>query len=200
MIECKDISFDYGLTPILKGVNLSVATGERVALVGPSGCGKSTLARLIAGLEKPKSGELIVPTGEVQMVFQDPFSSFDPFWTIENAFQESFTRQPKLANAQRLHLMRQMLGDVGIDPDTLTRKPHAFSGGQRQRLAIARALLASPKVLLLDEPTSALDVVVARDILDLLKRLCQKHQITTLLITHHLLHAKHFADRIVSIC
>ena len=200
MIECRNIHFAFEGHNVLSGVNVALYQGERVALVGPSGCGKSTLARIIAGLLKPQQGEINVPKSGVQMVFQDPFSSFDPMWSIQAAFDEAFYRQPTLTSIERDKLKKEVLVQVGLPLDALSRYPHEFSGGQRQRLAIARVLLAKPHVLILDEPTSALDVIIADDILDLLLRINKEQQITMLLITHNLIHAKRFADRIIKLC
>jgi len=199
MMECRNIYYSYGKTQVLNGVSLSLQQGEAVALVGPSGCGKSTLARILAGLIKPHQGEVIIPQGKVQMVFQDPYSSLDPFWPVAHALEEAFCRQPTVGHAQRQLLMQQALDEVGLPKDSFTRMPHEFSGGQRQRIAIARALLANPQVLIMDEPTSALDVLVAHDILQLITRLRTSHHLTCLLITHNLVLARKFTDRIVTL-
>lgn len=196
MIQVRGIDFYYGQHRVLEDVSVTIQPQERIAIVGPSGCGKSTLARLMAGLIRPAKGEVNVD-GRVGMVFQDPYSSFDPFWPIETALREAFIRHPKMGHEVQYRLMEEMIAQVGLPTDSLGRMPHEFSGGQRQRLAIARALLAQPSLLILDEPTSALDVIIAKDILTLVMSLQQRYALTTVLITHNLIQAQHFADRII---
>lgn len=199
MIQCEDISFSYQQTPVITHVNLSIAQGEMVALVGRSGCGKSTLARLLTGQLKPSAGRIVVPPQAVQMVFQDPAASFNPFYPIHVSLQEAFLRQSHLSREERQQRINAILKDVSLPLEVISRWPHQISGGQKQRLAVARALLAEPLLLILDEPTSALDVIVGHELLVLIKQLALKRKTTTLLITHNLIQAKRFADRIISL-
>ncbi|OGB18673.1 MAG: microcin ABC transporter ATP-binding protein [Burkholderiales bacterium RIFCSPHIGHO2_12_FULL_67_38] len=198
--------FRKGEFVAVQGADLDIAPGQTLGVIGESGSGKSTLALAVLGL-LPHGGELAV-TGQgwpealragqaralrqrIQVVFQDPFSSLSPRMTIEQIVGEGLlVHQPQLTAAQRRERVVVALADVGLvdDPrhgsDWLQRYPHEFSGGQRQRLAIARALIVGPRLLVLDEPTSALDVTVQKQVLGLLQRLQRERGLSYLLITH----------------
>ena len=198
--------FKKGSFVAVQGANLHISPGQTLGVVGESGSGKSTLALAALGL-LPYEGALQVggsdwrrATAEgqaralrqrVQVVFQDPFSSLSPRMTVEQIVGEGLTvHAPELSVAQRRVKVEQALAEVGLvaDPkeagDWLQRYPHEFSGGQRQRLAIARALIVEPELLVLDEPTSALDVTVQQQVLALLQRLQRERGLSFLLITH----------------
>ncbi len=190
----------------VKAVNdatLSVRAGETLGIVGESGSGKTTLAlailRLIASdgpvvfmgrdLRDAGRGALRGIRRDMQVVFQDPFSSLSPRMTVEEIVGEGLrVHEPSLDASGRRDRVRQALADVGLGeaqfPGLLQRYPHEFSGGQRQRLAVARALIVRPQVLVLDEPTSALDVTIQQQVLRLLQRLQREHGLAYLLITH----------------
>ena len=165
-------------------VSFSIASGECLALVGPSGCGKTTLAKIIVGLDKSTSGTVRLggtayrgtdmPKAlrrELSLVFQDPFGSFDPRLTIAASLAEPLRLEGELERLVVRERLVEAITAVGLDAEMLDRYPHEFSGGQRQRLAIARALVTRPKLLVLDEPVSALDVSVRGEVLTLLARL-----------------------------
>ena len=167
----------------LAGVSLAVGAGDTLGIVGESGSGKSTLARILLGLDRATRGTVTfggrpVAPGrphelrwfrrDVQIVFQDPLSSLDPRMRVADIVAEPLVGLD-VAGAHE-HRIAEVLGSVGIDPDTRHRYPHEFSGGQQQRIAIARALAPHPKVLVADEPVSSLDVSVRAQILDLLPR------------------------------
>ena len=176
----------------LTNISLTINKGEIIALVGKSGAGKSTLARILAGLDRASRGEIIWSSGKgrVQMVFQDPVGSLNPRWMIGESIGEPLslsTNDPKVAEAAR---------DCGLDPHLLTRYPHEISGGQAQRAAIARAIIARPDLLILDEPVSAVDFEIRDQILSLLERLRAIHGITMLFITHDTAAARRLSDRI----
>ena len=198
--------FRKGEFVAVKGVDLRLLPHHTLGIVGESGSGKSTLAQAILGL-LPSDGQLRIegqawqlpatrnsPANQalrrcVQVVFQDPFSSLSPRLTVEEIVGEGLRLQmPGGSVAERRQRVEQVLADVGLTqlqyPGLLQRYPHEFSGGQRQRLAIARALIVQPQLLVLDEPTSALDVTVQQQVLALLQRLQKERGLSYLLITH----------------
>ncbi len=194
MIELKNISKNFGAVRAVENVSCAVQAGQTFSIVGESGSGKSTLAKIAVGLIRPDSGQ-VMTQAKIQMVFQDPYSSLDPLYSIHASFNEAFHGQ-KLAAQDRAQRMHHMLSAVGLEPGMLSRYPHEFSGGQRQRLAIARALLAQPSILVLDEPTSALDVLVQKQVLELLTRLKTQMRLTYVFISHNLRVVKSFSDTI----
>lgn len=198
--------FRQGRFEAVKGVDLRLPPGRTLGIVGESGSGKSTLAQAILGL-LPFEGQLQVagqawekpamrnsPANQalrrqVQVVFQDPFSSLSPRLTVEEIVGEGLrVHAPEADAAERRRRVLAVLDEVGLTeaqfPGLLARYPHAFSGGQRQRLAIARALIVQPRLLVLDEPTSALDVTIQQQVLSLLQRLQREKGLAYLLITH----------------
>jgi len=198
--------FKKGAFVAVQSASLTIAPGRTLGVVGESGSGKSTLALAILGLlphqgllrvngtdwkQAERAGQTRVLRRQVQVVFQDPFSSLSPRLTVEQIVGEGLrVHEPRLSAAQRRERVVAALADVGLvqDPsdasDWLQRYPHEFSGGQRQRLAIARALVVGPRLLVLDEPTSALDVTVQQQVLALLQRLQRERALSYLLITH----------------
>jgi microcin C transport system ATP-binding protein len=194
--------FRKGEFRAVQGADFTMRPGRTLGVVGESGSGKSTLAMAALGLI-PHKGDLDVVERRwgpdaasnkairrlVQVVFQDPFSSLSPRMTVEEIVGEGLlVHHPELNVAQRRERVAQTLDDVGLTerqfPGLLQRYPHEFSGGQRQRLAIARALIVEPSVLILDEPTSALDVTIQQQVLKLLQRLQREKGLSYLLITH----------------
>jgi peptide/nickel transport system ATP-binding protein len=189
-----------GAIHAVDGVSFDLMPGETLAIVGESGCGKSTTARALLGLNTQTRGVIEVTSSRsgrpVQMVFQDPFASLNPRLNVEALLAE-----PALANGQRLDAaLRQrmafLLDRVGLPKDALTRYPHQFSGGQRQRLCIARALMLNPDVVVLDEAVSALDVSVQARVLDLLIDLQHEFGLAYLFISHDMAVVERIAHRI----
>lgn len=220
LFRAEAISRDYrqgGIWPwrgaglrAVDGVSLEIGAGECVALVGPSGCGKTTLARMIVGLDSategtmhfngtPYRGRDLAPVSRagLSLVFQDPFSSFDPRMTVAQSLGEPLHLLGGLSRAEREQRLGEAIEAVGLERAMLARYPHEFSGGQRQRLAIARALVTRPALLVLDEPVSALDVSVRGSVLDLLARLQAEHGLTYLIISHDLDMVAAMADRVL---
>jgi len=198
--------FAKGEFVAVKSADFAIAPGRTLGVVGESGSGKSTLAQALLGL-LPHQGELSIEGGawelpaqrntpanqalrrRVQVVFQDPFSSLSPRLTIEEIVGEGLrVHAPGLPTSERRSKVQAALADVGLAevqfPGLLERYPHEFSGGQRQRLAVARALIVEPQILVLDEPTSALDVTIQQQVLSLLQRLQKARGLSYLLITH----------------
>lgn len=192
-------------------VSFDLYKGETLGLVGESGCGKSTLGRAILQLMKITSGQVIfegkdlskldheelqAKRSDMQMIFQDPFSSLNPRMTIEDIVGEPL-RTFKLAKGEALRRkVQELLERVGMDPRYIRRYPHEFSGGQCQRIGIARALAINPKVIIADEPISALDVSIQAQILNLLEQLQQELNLTYIFIAHDLAAVRHISDRI----
>ncbi|RUU86344.1 ABC transporter ATP-binding protein [Mesorhizobium sp. M7A.F.Ca.MR.176.00.0.0] len=194
-------------------VSLSMAPGQSVALVGRSGCGKSTLARMILALDRPSSGtirfrgetvtgkseaELKPARRDMQVVFQDPYGSFDPRQKVEKLVAEPLhVLEKKPTRTERREMVAHALHEVGLGISDMDKYPHEFSGGQRQRLSIARAIITRPKLVVADEPVSALDVSIRAQILDLFAELNQKLGIAYLFITHDLTVARAITDEVL---
>lgn len=205
-----------GNVKAVDGVSLTVYKGETLGIVGESGCGKSTLGKTLMMLEKATDGEIIFNydgikkditkfTKEemfnfrcrVQMVFQDPYSALNPQKKIYTSFEEPLKIHGVKSQEKREDAMNRALKMVNIQPDYLMRYPHEFSGGQRQRLCIARALEVLPDVLICDEPVSALDVSIQAQVLNLMKEIQKETGITYLFIAHDLSVVQYMSDRIV---
>jgi peptide/nickel transport system ATP-binding protein len=187
------------------GVSFRVAEGEIVALVGESGSGKTTAAKMAIGLVRPDSGHVTVTSGslslsgkrDIQMVFQHPKDSLDPLMKVGAQLHEVLKVHGCHGHNERLALIQSVLADVGLDETLLERRPTYLSGGEAQRVVIARALLLQPKLLIADEPLSAVDVCLQKQILDCFRSLREKRGIAILLITHDLRVVLEIADRVI---
>lgn len=171
---------------VLRDVTFDVRSGEILGLVGESGTGKSTLAKAILGMIRPDSGEIIHHTKRPQMIFQDPYSSLNPAYTVGWILEEPLRIFGKYDPAERKRRVRDILQRVELPEELLDVKPSDLSGGQRQRVSIAVALIQRPKFLIADEPVSALDVTIQTQILALLKKLNQELGLSYLFISHDL--------------
>lgn len=193
-------------------VTFSIYPGETIGLVGESGCGKSTLGKTIAGLYKNTGGSIYFHgkdinelSGQeytkyrknVQMVFQDPTASLNPRMRVRQIIAEPLLFHPNVDNSKMDDLIKNMVKVVGLQEDALDRFPHEFSGGQQQRIGIARAIIGNPEFIICDEAVSALDVSVQAQVLNLLKKLKTEYNLTYLFISHNLSVVKHMCDRIV---
>ena len=195
------------------GVSFDVYPGEIVCLLGESGCGKTTLARMVMHLTRPTSGTIALNGREIQglsegqfrplrqsiqMVYQNPFDCLDPSRRVASLLEEPLKLwHTGLSKEERASRIRDILEECGLDEACLVKRPAQFSGGQLQRLSIARALLVGPQLLIADEIVSALDVPIQNQILDLLVRMKEEHGFSVLFITHDLSVARKVSDRVI---
>jgi microcin C transport system ATP-binding protein len=194
------------------GVSISVRKGETLGVVGESGSGKTTLGlailRLISSdgpivflgnkLQGLKFREMRPFRHDMQIVFQDPYGALSPRMSISDIIEEGlWVHHPKMPDAEREERVVRALTEVGLDPDTRFRYPHEFSGGQRQRIAVARAIVLEPTFVVLDEPTSALDMLIQAQIVDLLRALQKRRNLTYLFISHDLKVVAALASRVL---
>ncbi|HEX2246668.1 MAG TPA: ABC transporter ATP-binding protein, partial [Arthrobacter sp.] len=196
-----------GSRPALDRLTIDLREGEILGVLGQSGSGKSTLARLIVGLETPNGGSItrtpaMIKTGTgavdttVQLVFQEPYDSFDPRMKLRASLEAPLLQHADLTTTERSERIRNAVQEVELDPGLLSRYPSQCSGGQLQRLTIARALLLEPTLLICDEATSALDTVTQRKILDLLLRLHQDRRLSLVMISHDLDVIRYMSHRV----
>ena len=222
ILTIKDLHVEFGkrkgifssikeITKAINGVSLELYKGEVLGLVGQSGSGKSTLIRSIAGLIKPKSGsiyydnknilqanqeELHAIRRKIQIIFQDPDASLNPRFVAGRIIAEPLINFGLMSTKDAFRKVRELMELVQLDPAWMNRYPHEFSGGQRQRISIARALALEPEILLCDEPVSALDVLVQADVLNLLKEIRSRMDLTILFVSHDLAVVRYIADRV----
>jgi len=196
----------------VEGVSFEIGKGETLSLVGESGCGKSTVAKLVVGLYTPTGGDIefegvnigglsrkaMAPLrSRIQMIFQDPYASLNPRWRVSDIIAEPMRAFRLLeTEAEIRDRVGELLSQVGLAPGDGEKFPHEFSGGQRQRLSIARALASKPEFLVCDEPTSALDVSVQAQILNLMSDLQSEYDLTYLFISHDMAVVSHFSQRV----
>lgn len=222
LIETRDLSKSFvskrnvfgrpqSFVQALDAVNLSIDEQKTLGIVGESGCGKTTFGRVLLRLIEATSGQILYKGQDIlalskaefqdyrqnmQMVFQNPYSTFDPRFSAAMSLAEPLKAHTTLRGAALQQRMLALLQQVGMPADALSRYPHEFSGGQLQRIAIARALALSPEFIVLDEPTSALDVSIQAQILNLLRKLQADLHLTCVFISHDLGVVEYISDRI----
>ena len=195
------------------GVSFELRAGETLGIVGESGCGKSTLARACLNLIPATAGEVVwngkplrpddhaawlAARRDIQIIFQDPLASLNPRMTVARIIGEPLRiHRPELSDAQVLEKVRAVMAEVGLTPQQINRYPHEFSGGQCQRIGIARALILEPKLIICDEPVSALDVSIRAQIVNLLQELQRRKGLALIFIAHDLAVVKHISDRVL---
>lgn len=223
LLEVKDLTKHFSIAAgffskqtasvkAIDSVNFSIQKGETLGIVGESGCGKTTLVNVLLNLLEPTSGRVIFDGIDIfnqskkemrklrqhlQIVFQDPFWSLNPRWLVKDIIGEPIKVHGNPNQEEFANRVKSLLDQVGLSDDAMYKYPHEFSGGQRQRIAIARALALSPRLLVLDEPTSSIDIFSQAQILELLKSLKKKLQLTYILISHDLSVVHHMSDKIM---
>ncbi|MEM9026793.1 MAG: dipeptide ABC transporter ATP-binding protein [Pseudomonadota bacterium] len=205
------LAAEVGRVRAVDGVSFQVAPGETLCIVGESGCGKSTVGRLILRLIEPTSGKIRLEGADIsdldrkalqplrrrmQMVFQDPYASLNPRMRAGQIVAEPLENFGGRTRAERTEIVAEIFGRVGLPRDAMRKYPFEFSGGQRQRLGIARALAVDPKVIVADEPVSALDVSVQAQVLNLMMDLKAEYGLSYIFISHDLGVVEHVADRV----
>ena len=226
ILSVKDICVDYTtnnsfLFPwernkifrAVENISFEIFEGETLGIVGETGSGKSTIAKAIINILKISSGKILFKNNEIsnldeksmqkyrkeiQMIFQDPLASLNPRMNVGEIISEPLiTHYPNLDYKEVKIQVKNIMQDVGLLPNQINRYPHEFSGGQCQRIGIARSLILKPKFIICDEPVSSLDVSIQAQVINLLKELQQKFKLTYLFITHDLNIAKHMSDNIM---
>lgn len=198
-----------GTVKAVDGLSFDIYQGETLGVIGESGCGKSTLARLLLGLTDATGGSASFMGKEIhtrmpremrrdiQMVFQDPYSSMDPRMNVRKIVEEPLRiHRPDLSTAEKDRMCLELLEELGFSRDDMHKYPHEFSGGQRQRLGIARAFILKPQFVICDEPVSALDVSIQAQILNLFKSIQKQSGVTYMFISHDMGVVKHMSTRI----
>ena len=198
-VELINITKKYGEQEVLNSFSLDIEKGECLALMGESGSGKSTIAKIIIGLEKQNSGTVEIFDKDIEFLFQDPYNALNPRMTVEDLIYEPLQFLTDIDVKKKKEIVSELLEQVELSPELLTRKRDELSGGQLQRVCLARALSTKPQIMIFDESLSGLDPLVQDKILDLLYKIQKQYQLTYIFISHDIRLCYFLADRIILI-
>ena len=198
-VELINITKKYGEQEVLNSFSLDIEKGKCLAIMGESGSGKSTIAKIIIGLEKQNSGTVKIFTKDIEFLFQDSYNALNPRMSIEDLIYEPLQFLPNIDKSKKKKTVLELLEQVELSSELLTRKRDELSGGQLQRVCLARALSTKPQIMIFDESLSGLDPLVQDKILDLLYKIQKQYQLTYIFISHDFRLCYFLADRIILI-
>ena len=198
-IELINIVKKYGQQEVLNSFSLDIEKGKCLAIMGESGSGKSTIAKIIIGLEKPNSGEVKIFDKDIEFLFQDSYNALNPRMTVEDLIYEPLQFSTDIDIKDKREFILELLNQVELAPELLTRRRDELSGGQLQRVCLARALSTKPQIMIFDESLSGLDPLVQDKILDLLYKIQKEYNLTYIFISHDFRLCYFLADRIILI-
>ena len=198
-IELINIVKKYGQQEVLNSFSLDIEKGKCLAVMGESGSGKSTIAKIIIGLEKPNSGEVKIFDKDIEFLFQNSYNALNPRITVEDLIYEPLQFSTDIDVKDKREFILELLNQVELAPELLTRRRDELSGGQLQRVCLARALSTKPQIMIFDESLSGLDPLVQDKILDLLYKIQKEYQLTYIFISHDFRLCYFLADRIILI-
>lgn len=198
-IELINIVKKYGQQEVLNSFSLDIEKGKCLAVMGESGSGKSTIAKIIIGLEKPNSGEVKIFNKDIEFLFQDSYNALNPRMTVEDLIYEPLQFSTNIDVKDKREFILELLKQVELAPELLTRRRDELSGGQLQRVCLARALSTKPQIMIFDESLSGLDPLVQDKILDLLYKIQKEYNLTYIFISHDFRLCYFLADRIILI-
>ena len=198
-VELIDITKKYGEQEVLNSFSLDIEKGKCLAIMGESGSGKSTIAKIIIGLEKQNSGTVKIFDKDIEFLFQDSYNTLNPRMTVEDLIYEPLQFLADIDVKKKKEIVSELLEQVELSSELLTRKRDELSGGQLQRVCLARALSTKPQIMIFDESLSGLDPLVQDKILDLLYKIQKQYQLTYIFISHDIRLCYFLADRIILI-
>lgn len=198
-VELINITKKYGKQEVLNSFSLDIEKGKCLAIMGESGSGKSTIAKIIIGLEKQNSGTVKIFTKDIEFLFQDSYNALNPRMSVEDLIYEPLQFLVNTDKSQKKEIVLELLEQVELSSELLTRKRDELSGGQLQRVCLARALSTKPQIMIFDESLSGLDPLVQEKILDLLYKIQKQYQLTYIFISHDFRLCYFLADRIILI-
>ena len=198
-VELINITKKYGEQEVLNSFSLDIEKGKCLAVMGESGSGKSTIAKIIIGLEKPNSGEVKIFDKDIEFLFQDSYNALNPRMTVEDLIYEPLQFSTDIDIKDKREFILELLKQVELAPELLTRRRDELSGGQLQRVCLARALSTKPQIMIFDESLSGLDPLVQDKILDLLYKIQKEYNLTYIFISHDFRLCYFLADRIILI-